>query len=73
MDHYLYQEKKFFCCYPDYSSKFKLKSIFSAKICDEDEEGDADTVGLLSLVDAKTAEACASICCFGKSCDGHSK
>lgn len=49
------------CCYSESMSKI-VGGI-----------GDVGVVGVFLLVDASTEAACASICCFGKSWDGHSK
>lgn len=38
-----------------------------------DVEGDDAMEGGILLADAVAEATCASICCFGKSCDGHSK
>lgn len=57
------------CCLLAYSES-------SSSCCAETFTGDdvdGEGVGVFLLVDANKEAAWASICCFGKSCDGHSK
>lgn len=53
-------------------SGFEFKDKFCRDFSDDDDDDeDDDIVGLLLAVDF--AVICASIACFDKSCDGHSK
>lgn len=66
------------CIFIASHSESKSSFISGSRIGDIeiDEHGDDGGDGICRLfddTDAIAEAACASICCFGKSCDGHSK